>query len=153
MHLRQAFDMMASKSSTRGDYLGCETELETRSNLVSPGADPSRYIVEKYGRLPSHDSQVKKLSLLLRRFESQTLMDDLQKIPIPSQVDDFLLYNRMIENDIRARDGEAACEKWLMDMQSAAKEKKKSIGDRNSSAALDSFIKYKLAVIESERAV
>jgi hypothetical protein len=116
-------------------------------------ADLSRYIVEQYGRPPTQDPKIKKLALLLRRFENQTSVNDLRKIPVPSQVDDFLLYNRMIANDICARDGEEACRKWLVDLQQKAKEKDEICGHRSSSATFEPFVQYKLSVIESGQAL
>lgn len=106
------------------------------------------YLVERYCRLPTQDPKTQKLSLLLKRLETQPSLDELRKIPAPSQVDDFLLCNKIREAGIRTRGGDEACKKWIMDIEKNADEKEKS--SENGDSISGQMAEVKNSIIESE---
>lgn len=78
-------------------------------------------------------------------------MKDVQKWPVPSQIDDFLLHSQMIGADIRMRKGDVASRKWSRDMEELAKEKEEFRACQNSNAMMEALLQYKVSVIEGER--
>lgn len=50
-------------------------------------------------------SVVYRCSFTLKRAPGQKSWEELQKIPLPSQLDDVALYRNYVENDTREREG------------------------------------------------
>jgi hypothetical protein len=50
--------------------------------------------------------------ITLERLGGQRSINEIRTIPAPSQLDDWLLYNKLMGDDIRAREGDVVYSKW-----------------------------------------
>ncbi|CAD6439445.1 48f01998-36fc-4981-bc1a-a3c0320bcd77 [Sclerotinia trifoliorum] len=69
------------------------------------------YKVESWGQVLlklSSGPDIYRNTVTLVELAGQNTMEELDVVPTPWQMDDFVIYNRMIENEIKAREGEAA---------------------------------------------
>ncbi|KAM0316679.1 hypothetical protein ACHAO8_002964 [Botrytis cinerea] len=73
------------------------------------------YKIESWGQVLlklSAGPNIYRNTITLVELSGQNTMEDLDAIPTPSQMDNFIIYNKMIENDIKAREGEAAYKEY-----------------------------------------
>ncbi|ATZ48510.1 hypothetical protein BCIN_03g07160 [Botrytis cinerea B05.10] len=73
------------------------------------------YKIESWGQVLlklSAGPNIYRNTITLVELSEQNTMEDLDAIPTPSQMDNFIIYNKMIENDIKAREGEAAYKEY-----------------------------------------
>lgn len=78
-------------------------------------ADLYSYKIESWGQVLlklSAGPNIYRNTITLVELSGQNTMEDLDAIPTPSQMDNFIIYNKMIENDIKAREGEAAYKEY-----------------------------------------
>lgn len=54
------------------------------------------------------------MRLILDQVKGQVCLDDLLSIPSPSQLDDWLLYNKVMGDDIRLREGDIVYSQWKL---------------------------------------
>jgi hypothetical protein len=59
------------------------------------------------------------------------MMDDILQIPSPSQMDDWALYNRIIGDDIRQREGDVAYSTWKNWQETLEKEREMAQSESN----------------------
>ena len=84
-----------------------------------------RYKVKHYGHaLADAEKDIYRCVITLERLGGQTSFTEIRTIPTPSQLDDWLLYNKLMGDDIRAREGDVAYNKWktLEDQQGKARD-------------------------------
>jgi len=74
----------------------------------------SRYTIKKYGQKFQFDKGLYRLELTLERLPEQPSMKELQRVPRPSQVDDWLLYHQLEGEKIRQSRGDAGYHDWKM---------------------------------------
>ncbi|KAH8821746.1 hypothetical protein F5884DRAFT_768954 [Xylogone sp. PMI_703] len=82
------------------------------------------YIVRRYGQTRTEGTDISHLEITLERAPGQTPMEELRRIPLPSQRDDWRQYRRMLGEDIRSREGEIAFKQWKI-VQDAEKRERK----------------------------
>ncbi|KAF7955462.1 uncharacterized protein EAE97_000721 [Botrytis byssoidea] len=73
------------------------------------------YKIESWGQVLlklSAGPDIYRNTITLVELSGQNTMEDLDVIPTPWQMDNFLIYKKMIENDIKAREGEAAYKEY-----------------------------------------
>lgn len=70
------------------------------------------YILRRYGQTRDERTDICHLDITLERLGGQTPMQELSRIPLPSQLDDWYQYMRMLGEDIRSREGEVAFHQW-----------------------------------------
>ena len=83
-----------------------------------------RYAIRQYGhKLVDPNQDVYKCRLVLERVTGQRSINDIIVAPLPSQLDDWALYNRIVGEHIRARQGDVAYSEWMfLEGQTMAKE-------------------------------
>ena len=87
------------------------------------GLTVQRYAVKHYGHaLADADKNIYRCVITLERVPGQLPFDEVRTIPTPSQLDDWLLYLRLMGDNIRAREGDVAHSQW------------KSLGDQQEKA-------------------
>ncbi|KAL3427085.1 hypothetical protein PVAG01_00594 [Phlyctema vagabunda] len=70
------------------------------------------YKIIQYGHRLCTTTETYRLELTLERVHGQRDMDMILCIPLPSELDDWELYNRILAEDIRVRKGDAAMQEW-----------------------------------------
>ncbi|ESZ99330.1 hypothetical protein SBOR_0292 [Sclerotinia borealis F-4128] len=73
------------------------------------------YKIESWGQVLlklSAGPDIYRNTITLEELAGQNTMEELDTVPTPWQMDNFIIYNRMIENYIKARKGEAACKEY-----------------------------------------
>ncbi|KAI9646815.1 hypothetical protein NHQ30_004814 [Ciborinia camelliae] len=71
----------------------------------------SLYKIESWGQVLlklSGGPDIYRNTVTLVELAGQKTMEELDAVPTPGQMDNFIIYNRMIENEIKTREGEAA---------------------------------------------
>lgn len=85
-------------------------------------ADRFSYKIESWGQILlrlSAGPEIYRNTLTLVELAGQNTVEELDVVPTPWQMDNYLIYKGMIENDVKARDGVAAYKEYR-----AAEEKK-----------------------------
>ncbi|PMD43587.1 hypothetical protein L207DRAFT_564238 [Hyaloscypha variabilis F] len=83
------------------------------------------HVVKQYGhKLADSNHDIYKCRLVLERVPGQKSMNDIIVAPAPSQLDDWVLYNRIVGEHIRARQGDMGYSEWreYVESQNMAKE-------------------------------
>ncbi|KAF5879737.1 uncharacterized protein Bfra_006944 [Botrytis fragariae] len=73
------------------------------------------YKIESWGQALlklSAGPDIYRNTITLVELSGQHTMEDLDAIPTPWQMDNFMIYKKMIENDIKAREGEATYKEY-----------------------------------------
>lgn len=73
-----------------------------------------RYIIRQYGTRLDLVTSTHKLELKLERVKDQKPIDSLKKIPRPSQLDDWKLYEKLEGDKIKLTEGEASYLEWTL---------------------------------------
>lgn len=71
-----------------------------------------RYVIRQYGTKLDEPTNVYRLELTLERVREQTAMELLKKVPRPSQLDDWKLYENLMGNKIKLTEGDATYLEW-----------------------------------------
>lgn len=90
-----------------------------------PITDIERFIVKQFGhKLLDEPNNIFRCQLVLERVSSQTPFNDVLRFPRPSQLDDWVLYEKLIGDHYRKRQGDIQYIKWkdLEEEQRADKE-------------------------------
>ncbi|RDW89484.1 hypothetical protein BP6252_01516 [Coleophoma cylindrospora] len=70
------------------------------------------YKIKKYGQKLCLEKELYQLELTLERVPAQRSMEELQRIPMPSELDDWQIYMELLAKDIRERKGDVAYNEW-----------------------------------------
>lgn len=60
----------------------------------------------------NHDRKTYGVKLIMDRLPNQKSVNELRLVPVPSQVDDWLLQVKVMGDDIRLREGKEEYDKW-----------------------------------------
>jgi hypothetical protein len=101
-----------------------------------------RHVVKHYGhRLVDQHQNIYECKLILERLTGQNSTNEVLHYPTPSKLDDWALYNRIIGQHIRARQGDVAYSEWRQFQDAQKIEKEEYI---QSKALEASFPRYKV---------
>jgi hypothetical protein len=73
-----------------------------------------RYIIRQYGQKRDELSDAFRLSLILQRVQGQLPIEELRRVPCPSEMDDWELYERFEGELVKQRCGNPRFVEWKM---------------------------------------
>ncbi len=79
----------------------------------NPITDIQRFVVKQFGhKLLDEAKNMFRCQLILERVSNQTPFNDVLRSPKPSQLDDWALYEKLVGDDYRKRQGDIEYSKW-----------------------------------------
>jgi hypothetical protein len=75
-------------------------------------SDSYRYIIRQYGEKLDVNTEVHRLELTLERIAGQAPLEDIRKIPKPSQLDDWILFEKLEAEMIKQTRGNQGFLAW-----------------------------------------
>jgi hypothetical protein len=99
-----------------------------------------RHVVKQYGhKLVDENKNIYQCRLILERLTGQKSINEVLHYPTPSQLDDWTLYNRIIGENIRARQGDVAYSEWRQFQEAQTFEKEEYIQNKALEASLPRY--------------
>ncbi|KAL6910642.1 hypothetical protein GGI43DRAFT_427205 [Trichoderma evansii] len=89
----------------------CKTLSGLESNLQFK---PGQYTIRQYGHKQNPQNRLHRIIVTLERVAGQPSMADLAKVPRPSQMDDWLLFEKLEGEMIRQNHGEQSFLDWKL---------------------------------------
>ncbi|KAH6661107.1 hypothetical protein BKA67DRAFT_654247 [Truncatella angustata] len=93
------------------------------------------YIVRQYGTKLNEVMNIHRLVLTLERVQGQETMECLKRIPKPSQLDDWKLYEKLEGDKIKLTEGEAKFFDWTVEREEERLDRADYVRDRQFRAS------------------
>jgi hypothetical protein len=71
-----------------------------------------RYVIKQYGKKLDVNTETYKLEVTLERVKDQRSLEEICRIPRPSQMDDYVMYKKMECEIIKQKFGEQGLAHW-----------------------------------------
>lgn len=111
--------------------MACKLILVSKYMMIAADAD-YRYMIRQYGTKLDEMTDVYRLELTLERVRGQTAMEFLKRVPKPSQLDDWKLYEQLEGDKIKSTEGDTRYFEWSVQREEERLDREDYVRDRQS---------------------